>query len=124
MVDKKRHCPKEFTKSTIAALSRASFDMFVCGIFEATYFTPNLCVLLLCRCGSGAMTPSGAMQALPLFNDRKSKKSQARSTLAEKLASWLESDAATEWREQRKALWAADDEEADSAGVERNACLV
>ena len=50
------------------------------------------------------------MRALPLFQDRKAHKGQARSTLQQKLAVWLQSDDAREWREARERLWAADDD--------------
>ena len=53
----------------------------------------------------------GQLAALPSFTDRKAIKPQTKSVLAGKLAVWLQSDDAKEWRRDRMQLWAADDDE-------------
>jgi hypothetical protein len=46
----------------------------------------------------------GQLAALPLFTDRKARKPQTKSVLAGKLAVWLQSDDAKEWRRDRMQL--------------------
>lgn len=45
-----------------------------------------------------------------MFTDRKARKPQTKSVLADKLAAWLQSNDAKEWRRDRMQLRAADDE--------------
>ena len=52
----------------------------------------------------------GQLAALPLFSDRKARKPQTKSVLDGKLAVWLQSDDAKDWRRDRLQLWAADDD--------------
>ena len=52
----------------------------------------------------------GTVGALPIFKEdvRTTRKNRAASVLATTMQAWLESDAAKEWREERKALFAPD----------------
>ena len=55
--------------------------------------------------GSGALSQRGVLSELPLFVDRKARKGQPRSTLEAKLAEWLESPEAKDWKDAREKLW-------------------